>query len=336
VGGELDAYTTKEETALYASFLSEYYPRAIELLNDIVFNSVFPAKELQKEKFVICDEINSYKDNPSELIFDEFESLLFENHELGKSILGTENTVKSIQVSQIEKYIKRCFSTDNIVFTSVGNISFKKLLSLCQNTLQTNTKSTRNSKREKFIQSKRFTITHSFNTYQAHCLMGNTAYSYCNDKRLALIVLSNILAGPAMNSRLNLLLREKHGITYNIESVYTPYTETGSFMLYYGTDEKNISKCRHLIEKEISTLCNNRLGTLQLSKAKKQIMGQLALGFEIHSNLMLSIGKSYLLFNEVEDIGAMFSKIDQITANDLMDAANEVLYPEKLSTLIYS
>ena len=336
VGGDMDAFTTKEDITLYAGFLNTYYERSIELLADVVFNSVYPEKELIKEREVICDEINSYRDNPAELIFDEFEAMLYNHHPLGNPILGSRKSVKNISVDKINDFVQRCFCTDQMVFCSVGNIDFKKLMQLCTRYMGHFPVNTRAYQRQLFGGNGSFNTVKKIKSHQSHCIIGNTAYSYRDPKRLPLLVLSNILAGPGMNSRLNLLLREKHGITYNIEAVYNPYFETGNFSVYFGTDQANVDKSLTLIRKEILGLCNHRLGSLQLSKARKQIIGQMAMGAENHSSLMLSIGKSYLVFDEVESFETLCNRIEAVTASDILEVANEICYPDKLSMLLFN
>ncbi len=336
VGGEFDAYTTKEDIALYTTFLNSYYNRSIELLSDVLFSSVLPEKELLKERDVICDEINSYRDNPAELVFDEFESYLFSNHALGNPILGDEASIRNISVCDIKTFMKRCFNTDQMVLCSAGNIPFNKLMHYCDKYFGEHPENLRGFQRAEFSQSQRFEKRKEIGSHQAHCMLGNTAYSYRDERRLALILLSNILAGPVMNSRLNLLLREKHGITYNIESSYNPYYETGNFSIYFGTDNDKVEKCLSLIRKELISLCNTPLGSMQLSKAKRQIMGQLAISTENHAQMMLSAAKSYLLFDDIESLPSLFDRIEQIKSSDITEVANEVCHPDKLSMLLFN
>ncbi|NLA23514.1 MAG: insulinase family protein, partial [Bacteroidales bacterium] len=212
---------------------------------------------------------------------------------------------------------------------------FKKLQILCNKCFGVFPENKRNYKRKLFSTNGSFTETKKMRLYQAHCIIGNSAYSYKDEKRLAFLLLTNLLAGAGMNSRLNLLLREKHGITYNIEASYIPYLETGNFSLYFGTDISNLEKSIELIHKDLLKLCNQELGSLQLSKAKKQIIGQMAISAENHANLLLSVGKSFLIFDDIEDVNKIYAKINQITAKDIMEVANEICYPDKLSTLVF-
>ena len=280
VGGELNAYTTKEETCIHASFLLDDTERAIELISDIAFNSTFPEKEIEKEKDVIIDEINSYKDNPSEQIFDDFESMLFSADPLGRCILGTPDTVRSFTRNDICNFIKKHYNTNQIVLCYVGNIDSKKLVRYFIKYFEGIEKSFKSTDRPAVLLNSTTNKIEIKNTFQAHCIIGTTAYSFKDDKRIALHLLSNYLGGPGMNSKLNMSLRERHGCTYNIESSYTPYIDAGTFMIYFGTDKENLDKCLSLTFKELDLLKKNKLGEIQLSKAKKQLMGQLAIASE--------------------------------------------------------
>lgn len=335
VGGEIDAYTTKEETAIYAGFLKEYYSRAMELFADIIFNSSFPEKELEKEKEVILDEINSYKDSPAELIFDDFEELIFTGHPIGRNILGEPKSLKKYKRSHLLKFIKNNYNTDQMVICSVGDVKFSALVKWAKKYFEPFDENMRNSRREVLNGYEPVVKELSKDTYQSHCIMGNRAYAITDKKRLPLELLNNILGGPGMNSRLNLALREKHGFTYNIESFYSPYTDTGIFGIYFGTEPEKVERSMKIIQKEIKQLQTKSLGILQLERAKKQLIGQLAISAENKSNLMLNIGRSYLLFDKVDPLEEVYEKVNSVTAMQLMDAANEIFDFNKLSTLIY-
>jgi len=335
VGGEMNAYTSKEETAIHASFLCEYYERTIELFSDILIDSTFPDKELKKEQEVIVDEINSYNDNPSELIFDEFEELIYEGHQMGRSILGTPEFVRSFQSSDIRQFMSENYHTDQMVICSVGNISAKKFFHLAQRYFDRLEPNLRPSGRVRFSSYQPRLKKVEKNTFQAHCIIGGEAFDVYHPERLPLVLLNSILGGQSGNSRLNLSLRERNGIAYNLESSYTAYTDTGTLTIYFGTDPENLERALSLIYKEISLLQNKALGGLQLSKARKQLIGQLAMSQENHEDLMLAIGKSMLVFNKVEGLEDIYKKISEISASQMMEVANRLLEPSKLSTLIY-
>ncbi|MEZ5103601.1 MAG: pitrilysin family protein [Draconibacterium sp.] len=335
VGGELNAYTTKEETALYSTFLSQDYERAAELLSDILFNSVYPQKELNREKEVIAEEINSYKDSPSELIFDEFEELVYDGHPIARNILGTYKNIRRFNRDSILNFIEKNYHTDQMVVSSVGNLSYEKLVRLSEKYFGNIDSKVRTKKRlsfDNYVPGYRSAIK---DTFQTHCVIGNIAYDIKHPMRNVMVLLNNIIGGPAMNSRLNLSLRERKGMAYNIESGYTSYTDTGLFNVYFGTDKENFEKALSIVKKEFKLLRETKLGDVQLSKAKKQLMGQIAISTESHDDFMLAIGKSYLLFNKVDPLKVVFEKIEGITASQLLEVANEVLNEEQLSTLVY-
>jgi len=337
VGGELNAYTTKEETCIYASFLDTECKRAMELISDIVFHSVFPEKELEKEKVIVEDEINSYRDTPGELIFDDFEEIVYQGTPFERNILGTPQSVSEFTRGQIHAFIRDNYATDEMVLSIIGNIPFKKVIKWAEMYFSEVPAQTRQRKRYSVdilpyipsIQKK------EKGTHQVHCVIGNRAYNLNNEKRLTLHLLNNILGGPGMNSRLNMSLRERNGYSYNVESSYNPYVDTGLFSIYFGVEPKNLDKSLRLITKEFKLLKHKSLGILQLSRAKKQLLGQLAIASENNENAMLSMAKSFLVFNRIEDMEDVRKKLDVITAEDLMEVANEILEDQLLSQLIY-
>ncbi len=335
VGGELNAYTTKEETCVHASVLVDDFQRAVELIYDIVFHSVFPAKELEKEKEVIIDEINSYKDTPSELIFDEFEELLFPNDTMGYNILGTPEHLQSFTKDDVECFIRNNYHTDQMVFCTAGNIPFKKVVALCAKYFGNIVPNYRTTNRAAVVPYRTERRTIHKDTHQCHVVMGNVAYDNHDHKRLGMHLLNNILGGPGMNSRLNIVLRERNGIAYNVESSYSPCHGTGIFTLYFGTDAENLHRSMTLINKELLNFCLHRLTPIQLHKVTRQFKGQIMIGAENIENQMLSVGKSLLIYNKVDSLAQVCQKIDQISAAELQDIANEIFDPAKLSMLIY-
>ncbi len=335
VGGELNAYTTKEETTLYSTFLNHDYERAAELLSDILFNSVYPQKEINREKEVIAEEINSYKDSPSELIFDEFEELVYDGHPIARNILGTSENINKFNRTSILRFIDNNYNTDQMVISSVGKISFAKLVKFAEKYFGNAESKIRNNGRKPFENYIPGYRTEVKDTFQTHCVLGNIAYDIMHPLRIVMVLLNNIIGGPAMNSRLNLALRERKGMAYNIESGYTAYTDTGLFNVYFGTDKENFEKALALIKKEFKLLRDSKLGGVQLSKAKKQLLGQIAISTESHDDLMLAIGKSYLVYNRVDPLREVFKKIETITVEGLLEVSNTVLDEKRLSTLVY-
>jgi len=335
VGGDLNAYTTKEETCVHASFLSQYYDRTLELISDIVFNSIFPYKELEKEKEVVIDEINSYQDSPSEQIYDDFEDQIFKGYPIGRNILGSPELVKTFNKEKIKTFIKRAYNTDEMVISSVGDVSFKKLIRIIEKYFGGIPANPRTFKR---IVPTDYVVTHDTqnrNTYQAHCIIGNIAYNAQDHNRVSLGLLTNILGGPGLNSRLNLNLREKHGLAYNVEANYSPYIDTGVFSIYFGCDGSDLKKSLAICKREMKKLQNKKLGVLQFRTAKQQLLGQIAISSENNENQMLAIGKSVLLYNRVDTLEKIYKKIQAISAEHLMEVANEIFEPSQLSTLIY-
>ncbi len=335
VGGELNAYTAKEETCIHTTFFCDYYHRALELLSDIVFNSVFPEKEIEKEKEVIIDEINSYKDTPSEMIFDEFEELVFHDNPLGRNIFGATEKLKSFTRKDILNFIGRNYNSNEIVIASVGNIRFTMLLRYFERHFGNIPEKRTALKRTVFENYSPVRKEISHNTFQSHCIIGNVAYDIKNEKRLSLSLLNNLLGGPGMNSRLNMSLRERNGVVYNIDSGYTAYSDTGVVSIYFGTDKDNVEKSIRIILNELKKLKTKALSESQLTKAKRQILGQLAISYENNENLMLSMCKSYFIFNRVDSFEEISRKINNITSRQLQDVADEIFDISKLSYLIY-
>lgn len=335
VGGEINAYTSKEDTTIHTSFLKNDYERAIELISDITFNSIFPGKELAREKEVIIEEINSYKDDPAELIFDDFEELIFRNQALGKNILGNPKDLRRFTKKDIETFISKNYNTNEMVFCSVGDISFTKLKKLANKYFGQIDANPRINQRAKIDNYTPETKIIKKNTHQTHCIIGNIAYNAHDKKKVTMILLDNMLGGPGLNSRLSLLLREKYGYAYHVESNYSAYSDTGIFSVYFGTDKENFDKCIKLIKKEFESLRTKKLGIVQLKKAKRQLFGQIAISSENNANLMLSMGKSFMLFNKVDELGIIKEKIEAITVEDIQEIANEVLNIDQMSMLVY-
>jgi predicted Zn-dependent peptidase len=335
VGGEINAYTTKEETCIHGTFFNKYYPRAIELISDIVFNSTFPARELKKEQEIILDEINSYKDSPSELIFDEFEELLYDGNPLARNILGSEEGIKSFGSENLQSFIGRNYSTDRMVVSSVGNIDFKKLVRLFETFFNAPALKRSNGRIPVTYNYKPVTRKLKRNTFQAHCIVGNLAYKITDDRRLPLYLLNNYLGGPGMNSRLNLALREQKGYAYSVDSLYTTYTDTGNITIYFGTDKALVEKCIAVIHKELLLLRNNALSQVKLQKAKRQVLGHFAISAENNENHMLSMGKSLMIFNKIDSLEEIGRRVEAITAQQLLEVANDVLNTDNFSCLIY-
>ena len=335
VGAEITAYTPKEETVIQSAFLSQHYERSLELMADIVTNSTFPQKELEKEKEVVIDEINSYKDTPSEQIFDDFDLLLFPKHPLGLNILGTKSLVRKFSQQDVLQFIAKQYKAGEMVLSSVGNISFEKLVVLTEKYFSNLIAGKREKKRKPPEKYQAVEINKKRRVYQARCMIGNRAYSIKDDNRMAFSLLNNYLGGPGLNSRLNLGIREKYGFTYNLESNYVALSDTGHFSIYLGTDQQYLYKTIELVQKELRLLRDKKLGPLQLKKAQQQLIGQIAISEEANSNKMLNNGRSLLSFGKISHLEEVNKKINSITIDMIQEVANEIFDPKQLSMLIY-
>jgi predicted Zn-dependent peptidase len=336
LGGELNAYTTKEKVCFYASILKEHYGKASELLFDITFNSTFPEKQIEKERQVILEEMAMYRDSPDDAIQDELDELVFENHALGRNILGTEKTVGSFTQQDFFDFISTRLDTSRLIFSVVGNISFQKVLRGIEGPL-----SQIQTKRSLYIRSdfKNYVPkvkSQERDVSQSLCAIGRPAYSLYDPNRFKLYLLNNILGGPSMNSRLNLMLREKHGYVYSIESSYQPFSDIGFFGIYFGTEGKTLQKALSLVLKEMSKMASTKLGTLQLHMAKEQAIGQMAMAEENYSALMLVYGKSLLDHGKVDPLENIFNQIRNTTAEELQEIAQEIFNPDMLTFLTYT
>lgn len=335
VGGDLNAYTNKEETVVYCAFLMEHLPRAADLLADIVFHSTFPQAEIDKEVEVIIDEIQSYEDSPSELIFDDFEELLFPDHPLGRNILGKPERLREFTTRDALDFYRRHYRPENMVFFVQGRVDFKRVIRLLEKAAGDVPQGTAAPKRETpplYIPRK---LSLNRNTHQAHVMMGARAYDANNEKRTALYLLNNLLGGPGMNSRLNVSLRERSGLVYTVESNLMSYTDTGVFSIYFGADPTDIERCIRLVHKELKRLRETPLSPARLAAAKKQLIGQIGVARDNFENRALDMAKTFLHYNHMEKAEEVFRRIDALTAHQLWEVANEVMTEENLSTLIY-
>lgn len=335
VGGEINAYTSKEDTVVHSSFLKEHSERAIELIADISFNSVFPEKEINKEKEVIIDEINSYLENPSEVIFDDFDEMIFKDHPLGLPILGTGDSVRGLDRKMIFDFQSRRYHPEMMVFSFYGDISTKKLKRLCEKHLSSYRGDGKLIKRTAVTDYHPNLVKKEMISQQAHAIIGARAYGIEDDKKLPFLVLNNLLGGPAMNTLLNLNIREKHGIAYNLESHFQTFSDTGMFQVYIGTDKGQMNRGLRLIHKELKNCREKKLGTRQLHSAKEQLKGHIALSNDGGSNVMLAMAKSVMLYDKLEELELVFKRIDEISSSDILEVANEVMDKSNLSTLIY-
>ena len=370
VGGDLNAYTNKEGTVYYSAILKEHIARAVNLLSDIVFHSVYPQAEIDKEVEVICDEIESYNDSPAELIYDEFENILFKGSSLGHNILGTAEQVRSFTTEDALRFTRKLYRPDNAIFFAYGDIDFKKLVRLLQKALADDdsgklaagilpqiSQITQISRDEnpvateksvssvKSVGPKNYpsvgeeiagqTIVMQKNTHQAHVMIGTRAYDVNDDRRMPLYLLNNILGGPGMNAKLNLALREHNGLVYTVESTMVAYGDTGTWSIYFGCDEHDIKRCLRLVRKELDRMMEKPLSDSQLKAAKKQIKGQIGVACDNRENFALDFGKSFLHYGWEKNVDCLYEQVEAITSQQIQDVARELFDKNRLITLIF-
>lgn len=370
VGGDLNAYTNKEGTVYYSAILKEHIARAVDLLSDIVFHSVYPQAEIDKEVEVICDEIESYNDSPAELIYDEFENILFKGSPLGHNILGTAEQVRAFKTEDALRFTRKLYRPDNAIFFAYGDIDFKKLVKLIGRALAddgsgklaeeklpqisqiTQISGDENSiTTEKSVSSVKSvgpknypsvgeeiagqTIVMQKNTHQAHVMIGTRAYDVNDDRRMPLYLLNNMLGGPGMNAKLNLALREHNGLVYTVESTMVAYGDTGTWSIYFGCDEHDVKRCLRLVRKELDKFMQKPLSDAQLKAAKKQIKGQIGVACDNRENFALDFGKSFLHYGWEKNVDRLYEQVDEITAAQIQAVAQELFDKDRLTTLIF-
>ena len=339
VGGELNAFTNKEDTVFYAAILKEHLPRAVDVLTDIVLHSTYPEHEIEKEKAVVCDEIESYNDSPSELIFDEFENILFAGHPLGHNILGTKGQVMGYSSADARRFTTEHYRPDNMIFFAYGDIDFPRLLRLLEKNYTPSSPSPTHST----LNSAPFTLTpppttpiiRRLHTHQTHVIVGHRAYSIHDERRMPLYLLNNMLGGPGMNARLNLSLRERNALVYTVESTMVSYADTGMWCVYFGCDEHDTERCLHLVRRELNQFMQHPLSDNQLNAAKKQIKGQIGVACDNREQFALDFGKSFLHYGWEKDITSLYEHIDAITPAQIQQVAQEIFDEKALTTLIY-
>ena len=341
VGGDLNAYTNKEGTVYYSAILKEHIARAVDLLSDIVFHSVYPQAEIDKEVEVICDEIESYNDSPAELIYDEFENILFKDSSLGHNILGTAEQVRSFTTEDALRFTRKLYRPDNAIFFAYGDIDFKKLVKLVRRALADDDSGKLAAEKlpknypsvgEEIAGQ---TIVMQKNTHQAHVMIGTRAYDVNDDRRMPLYLLNNILGGPGMNAKLNLALREHNGLVYTVESTMVAYGNTGTWSIYFGCDEHDIKRCLRLVRKELDRMMEKPLSDSQLKAAKKQIKGQIGVACDNRENFALDFGKSFLHYGWEKNVDCLYEQVEAITSQQIQDVARELFDKNRLITLIF-
>jgi predicted Zn-dependent peptidase len=335
VGGDLNAYTTKEKIWFHASVLDQHFERALELLKDITFFSVFPEKEIEKEKNVILEEMSMYLDSPEDAIQDDFESLIFRNHPLAHNILGTQKSVSSFHQKDFKRFLKENLDNSKLLFVSIGNMPFAKIKAYCEKHLSDIPKNASTKKRVKFSKVKPLTEIVKKPITQAHHMMGNACYSAKDKRKVPIFMLTNLLGGPAMTSRLNMSLRERKGLVYSIDASYTPLTDIGLFSIYFGTEKKQLDRSIELVLKELKLLRDTKLGGVQLHSLKEQMKGQLAIAEENNISFMQMMGRSQLDFGKIESLSTVVKSIEDVSAKELQELANEFLKERNFTSLTY-
>ncbi len=335
VGGELNAFTTKEKICFYASVLTGFFPKAFDLLADITFDSIFPEKQIENERSVILEEMAMYRDSPEDAIQDDFDDLIFRGHSLGRNILGTQKSISSFKREDFKKFIAQNIDTDKIVFASVGDVPFSKIKKLAFKYLSGIPAHKTGRIRMEYSVFKPAAKELKKPITQAHYAIGGTSYPIHSEKRLPFFLLINLLGGPGMNSRLNMALREKKGYVYSIDAQFSSFTDTGMFAIFFGTEPRQLKRAEQLVLKELSKLQTQPLGSLQLHKAKEQLMGQLAMAEENNLSFMLMMGKSLLDLGKIEQLDDLFDKIKSIDSNQIMELSREMFDRKNLSTLCY-
>jgi len=334
LGGELNAFTDKEKILFFASLRDSYFERAVELLTDITFDSIFPEGQIERERNVIMEEMAMYFDDPEDSLQDEFDRVVFAGHPLGLNILGREKTIKSCRRVDFQRFIKEHLDTRKIIFSSVGNVEMEEVVRLAEKYMGHIPRMTSRKVRKGFTGYKPKEVVLQRTVKQARCAIGRTAYKLSDEKRGPFYMLTNILGGPGMNSRLNMVLREKRGYVYSIAAQFVPFTDTGLFVISFGTEPSQMVKSISLVELELRKLREEPLGKKQLAAAKEQMMGQIAMGEENNVSFMMMMARNLLDQGRITTLDELFSQVKDTSAEDLMTLANEIFKENKFSYLM--
>lgn len=333
VGGEMNAYTGKEETVYYCACEKRYLNRAVELLVDIVFHSTYPDREMEKEVEVVLDEIESYNDSPSDLIYDDFEALLFPDNPLGRNILGKPERLREYCSEDMKRFAREHYRPENAVLFIMGGGPLPASEGIVKDNAGAATRKQEQTGAEKVAEGK--VVTMQKGTHQAHVMMGTRAYGARDKRHLALFLLNNILGGPAMSSRLNISLRERRGLVYTIQSMLSSYTDTGLWGIYFGCDHKDVKRCISLVRKELKRLVDKPLTQRELDGARRQLKGQIMLSHENSEDVALAMGKSVLHYGHYRTPQEVAELLDKLTVEEIHEVAKEIFDTERMTTLIY-
>ena len=335
VGGDLNAFTNKEDTTFYAAIHRDHFRKAADLLTDIVFHSQYPQAEIDKEIEVVCDEIESYNDSPAELIYDDFENIIFQGHPLGHNILGQADQLRTYTTEDALRFTQRHYRPNNAVFFVYGDVEFKQVVRLLGRMDMGPISPMSPMRPISPIGPTPSTITRHKGTHQAHVMIGCRAYDINHPRRIALYLLNNMLGGPSMNSWLSLTLRERHGLVYTVDSSMVSYGDTGLWAVYFGCDPADVSKCRRLVRRQLDRLMEKPLSPSQLSAAKQQLKGQIAIACDNRENFALDFGKSFLHYGKEKNIDRLYQQIEAVKAQEIQEVAVELFAPANITTLIY-
>lgn len=336
VGGDLNAFTQKEDTVYYAAILKEHLPKAVDVLTDIVFHSIYPQTEIDKEVEVICDEIESYNDSPAELIYDDFENILFEGHPLGHNILGTAERVRRFTTEDALRFARKYYRPDNAIFFAYGDVDLGRVVRLLEKNRVCRVESVeRGVEKGTLCTPISKNIIREKQTHQAHVMMGTRAYDIHHPLRIPLYLLNNLLGGPGMNARLNISLRERNGLVYTVESTMVSYGDTGLWGVYFGCDPHDVKRCLRLVRHELDKFIEKPLTDAQLNAAKRQLKGQIGIACDNREQFALDFGKSFLHYGWEKDITSLYAQIDEVTAEQIQQVARELMGEERITTLIY-
>lgn len=338
VGGDLNAFTNKEDTVFYSALLREHLPRAVDLLADIVLHSTYPQAEIDKEVEVICDEIESYHDSPSELIYDQFENIVFSGHPLGHNILGTQERLRAYTTADALRFTGKHYRPENAVFFAYGDISFSRLVRLLERA--TSDFPAHAPLRERSLTTPVPPYTPreeavSRGTHQAHVMTGSRGYDVNDGRRFTLYLMNNILGGPGMNARLNIALRERHGLVYTVDSSMVNYSDTGLWCAYFGCDPHDVTKCRRLVRRELDKMAEKPLSPTALAAAKRQIKGQIGVACDNRESFAIDFGRSYLHHGIEKDPARLMARVDEVTAEGIQAVAQDIFDKDRMTTLMF-
>lgn len=338
VGGDLNAFTNKEDTVFYSALLREHLPRAVDLLADIVLHSTYPQAEIDKEVEVICDEIESYNDSPSELIYDQFENIVFSGHPLGHNILGTQERLRAYTTADALRFTGKHYRPENAVFFAYGDISFSRLVRLLERA--TSDFPAHAPLRERSLTTPVPPYTPreeavSRGTHQAHVMTGSRGYDVNDGRRFTLYLMNNILGGPGMNARLNIALRERHGLVYTVDSSMVNYSDTGLWCAYFGCDPHDVAKCRRLVRRELDKMAEKPLSATALAAAKRQIKGQIGVACDNRESFAIDFGRSYLHHGIEKDPARLMARVDEVTAEGIQAVAQDIFDKDRMTTLMF-